>query len=290
MVFAAKTWYLGWLGDMRALPVPETGFDLSEERYGGVHQALNGARTMDTTGFRQQFKFDFKYLSDDELQWLRSLYLGNVTEPLYLINPLRKNLLSAQASTGTWHATLDNGLQNLNSVITYDFVNDYPTGLPISGTRSPRLLSLASAPASVVIDGGARFVPVVVGEPITFSIWMRTTSGTASVDMSIQTYDKYAASTVGAGATSTKSVTTSWQRFTLTHTPSVAGAVGAKFSLVLNTLTTYNVLLAAPQAEYGNAATTFSIGGGMTKVLIESIDSESPRYPLNNVSVTLLEA
>lgn len=290
MVFAAKTWYLGWLGDMRALPVPETGFDMTEQRYGGVHQALNGARTMDTTGYRQQFKFDFKYLSEDEFQWLRSLFLGNVTEPLYLMNPLRKNLLSAQASTSTWHTTLDNGLQNVNSVITYDFFNDYPTGLPISGTRSPRLLSVASVPAFVVVDGGTRFVPATVGEPITYSIYMRTTSGTANVDMYIQTMDKYALTNVGTGVVSTKAVTTAWQRFTVTHTPSVAGVAAARFGLQLTTATTYNVLLAAPQAEYGASATTFSIGGGMSKVLIDSIDSESPRYPLNNVSVTLLEA
>lgn len=290
MTFAEKTWYLGWLGDMRALPSPEPDFDMTEVRYGGVHQALNGARTMDTTGYRQQFKFDFKYLSESEYQWLRALYLGNVTEPLYLMNPLRKNLLSPQASTGTWHTTLDNGLQNVNSAIAYDFVNDYPTGLPISGTRSPRLLSVATAPAFVVVDGGTRFAPAAVGEPLTYSMYMRTTSGTANVDMYIQTMDKYGVTNLGTGVISTKAVTTSWQRFTTTHTPSVAGIAAARFGLQLTTASTYNVLLAAPQAEYGASATPFSIGGGLSKVLIDSIDSASPRYPLSNVSVTLLEA
>jgi hypothetical protein len=290
MVFAAKTWYLGWLGDMRALPVPETGFDMTEERYGGVHQALNGARTMDVTGYRQKFNMDFKYLSEDEYLWLRSLYLGNVTEPLYLMNPLRKNLLSAQASTGTWHTTLDNGLQNVNAAVTYDFFSDYPTGLPISGTRSPRLISVATGPSFVVIDGGTRFVPVTVGEPVTYSMYMRTTSGTANIDMYVQTLDKYAVTNLGTGVISTKTVTTAWQRFTVTHTPSVAGIAAARFGLQLVTASTYNILLAAPQVEYGNTATAFSIGGGLSKVLIDSIDSESPRYPLSNVSVSFLEA
>ena len=290
MAFAEKTWYLGWLGDMRVLPTPEVNFDMTEVRYGGIHQALNGARTMDITGFRQQFKMDFKYLSEDDYLWLRSLYLGNVTEPLYLMNPLRKNLLSQQASTGTWHTTLDNGIQNVNSAIAYDFFNDYPTGLPVSGTRSPRLLSVATGPAYAVMDGGTRFAPAAVGEPITFSIYMRTTSGTASVDMYEQTMDKYATTNIGTGLISTKSVTTSWQRFTATHTPIAAGVAAARFGLQLVSSGTYNVLLAAPQVEYGASATPFSMGGGLSKVLIESIDSESPRYPLSNVSVTFLEA
>lgn len=289
MAFAEKTWYLGWLGDMRALPSPETNFDISEIRYGGVHQALNGARTMDTTGYRRQFKMDFKYLTEDDYMWLRSLYLGNVTEPLYLINPLSKNLLSPQASMGLWHSTLDNGMQNVSNASSYDFVNDYPTGLAISGTRSPRVLSVATAPAYVVMDGGGKFIPATVGERIVFSMYMRTTAGTANVDMYIQTVDKYRAN-LGAGIVSTKAITTSWQRFNVTHTPSTSGVVGARLGLQLSTATTYNTLLAAPQAEYATAVTPFSIGGGAPQVLIDSIDSESPRYPLSNVSVTFLEA
>ena len=289
MAFAEKTWYLGWLGDMRALPVPETGFDMTEVRYGGVHQALNGARTMDTTGYRRQFKMDFKYLTEDEYMWLRSLYLGNVTEALYLINPLSKNLLSQQASMGVWHATLDNGMQNVSSASAYDFVNDYPTGLAISGTRSPRLISVATAPAYVVMDGGNKFIPATVGERIVFSMYMRTTSGTANIDMYIQTIDKYR-NNLGSGIISTKAITTAWQRFNVTHTPSTAGVVGARLGLQLTTAATYNTLLAAPQAEYATAVTPFSIGGGAPQVLIDSIDSESPRYPLSNVSVTFLEA
>lgn len=290
MAFAPKTWYLGWLGDMRALPVPEIGFDMTEVRYGGVHQALNGARTMDTTGYRQKFDMDFKYLSESEYAWLRSLYLGNVQEPLYLVNPLRTNLLSQQASMGTWHGTLDNGMQNVSFASAYDFVNDFPTGLPVAGTRVPRVLSVATAPAYVVMDGGTRFVPSTVGEPITYSIYMKTTSGTANVDMYIQTMDKYATTVVGPGITSTKAVTTAWQRFTVTHTPATAGIAAARFGLQFSSATTYNVLLAAPQVEYGSVATPFSIGGGLSKVLIDSIDSESPRYPLSNVSVSFLEA
>jgi hypothetical protein len=263
---------------------------MTEVRYGGVHQALNGARTMDTTGYRQKFDMDFKYLSESEYAWLRSLYLGNVQEQLYLMNPLRKNLLSQQASMALWHGTLDNGMQNVAFASSYDFFNDFPTGLPVAGTRVPRVLSVATAPAYVVMDGGTRFVPANVGEPLTYSIYMRTTAGTASVDMYVQTMDKYGVGTVGPGVIATKSVTTSWQRFTVTHTPATVGIAAARFGLQLATATTYNTLLAAPQVEYGASATPFSIGGGLSKILIDSIDSESPRYPLSNVSVTLLEA
>jgi|SRR5690242_4689670 len=290
MAFAAKTWYLGWLGDMRPLPVPEVDFDMTEVRYGGVHQALNGARTMDTTGYRQKFQMDFKYLSEADYAWLRSLYLGNVQEPLYLMNPLRNNLLSQQASMGVWHGTLDNGMQNVSFASAYDFVNDFPTGLPVAGTRVPRILSVATAPAYVVLDGGTRFFPTTVGEPLTYSIYMRTTTGSANVDMYLQTMDKYGTTNTGPGLIGTKAVTTSWQRFSITHTPATAGIAATRAGLQLASAGTYNVLLAAPQVEYGSVVTPFSIGGGLSKVLIDSIDSESPRYPLSNVSVSFLEA
>lgn len=290
MAFAAKTWYLGWLGDMRALPVPEPDFDLTEVRYGGVHQGLSGARTVDVTGLRQKFDFTFKYLTEAEFQFMRALHQRLVRQPNYLINPMRKNLLSSQASVGVFHTMDDNGLQNVNGVLSYDYFQDYPTGLAVAGTRSPRIVSAATSPNFVVIDGGERFIPVFLNEPITYSIYMRTTSGTANVDMYVQTMDKYGSVGVGPGVVSTKTVTTAWQRFTVTHTPTTSGIFGARLGLQFATATTYNVLLAAPQCEYGSVATAWDVGGGVVKCSIDEIDVSSHRYPLLDVDVTLLEA
>ncbi len=290
MAFATKTWYVGWLGEMRALPSPEPDFDLSEVRYGGIHQGLSGARTVDVTGSRQKFDFTFKYLTESEYQWLRSLSQRLIRQPNYLVNPMRKNLLSVQASTGVWHAMDDNGMQNVNSALSFDYFNDFPTGLSVTGTRSVRIVSASTAPNFVVMDGGQRFIPATVGEPITYSIYMRTTSGTANVDMYVQTMDKYGATNVGPGVVSTKAVTTAWQRFTVTHTPATTGIAAARLGLQFATNTTYNVLLAAPQAEYSASVTPWDLGGGVVKCSIDQIDVTSHRYPLLDVDVTLLEA
>ncbi len=288
MAFDPKTWYLGWLGDMRALPTPEIGLDMSEVRMGGVHQGLNGARTVDILGFRTQFDMDFKYLSEDEYAWLRAMHTRFVREPLYLINPLRKNLLSQQASTGYVHSVYDVGIQNVSS-LTMDTVLDFPTGVPAGGTVVPRVISAPTTYCYLVMDGGVRFIPIFQNEPLTYSMYMRTTSGTASVDMYIQTMDKYGVATVGPGMVSTKTVTTSWQRFSMTHTPTTAGVAGARIGVQLVTAGTYNVCFAAPQVEYGSVVTPFQQGGGSLKVAIDQISSESPRFPLSNVSLSLVE-
>lgn len=290
MPFDSKTWYLGWLGDIRAFPVtPETGFEMSEERLGGVHQSLSGARTIDTTGFRQVFDFDFKYLTDDEYEFLRACYLGHISEPLFLRNPMRKNLLSQQSSKAFVTNADDLGIYNGGFGNTVDSVRDYPSGIATPGTQVPRIISISAGPQYYTFDGLQGYIPVKLGEPVTFSIYLRTTSGSASASVYMDALDKYGVPVVGGGASTAASVTTSWQRFSVTVTP-ITNVACIRGSLSLATLGTYNLCMAAPQIEYGASATAFSIGGGWQKVIVDQIDSESPRYPLQNVSVTLLEA
>src|SRR6185436_2912893 len=290
MPFDSKTWYLGWLGDMRAFPItPETNFQMTEERFGGVHQSLSGARTIDSTGFRQTFDFDFKYLTDAEYEFLRACYLGHISESLFLRNPMRKNLLSEQSSKAYVTNADDLGIYIGSFGNTVDSVRDFPSGITTPGTQVPRVISISSGPQYYTLDGLRGFIPVNVTEPVTFSIYLRTTSGSASASVYMDALDKYGVAIPGAGASVAASVTTSWQRFSVTVTP-VAGVACVRSSASLTTPGTYNLCMAAPQVEYGNVATAFSIGGGWQKVVIDQIKSESPRYPLQNVSVTILEA
>jgi len=284
MALQAKTWYFGWLGEMRTLLTPEVGLTNTDERYGGVHQALSGARTVDVTGLRRTYEMDWSYLTDAEVAWLYAFYRRLITQPAYLIDPMKKNLLSEQASTCQLHRNNDLGVQ-LSSLLVTEFRNDYPTGLPIVGNRVPIIVSSNSG-GFFRFDGTDTFIPAFTGEPVTFSVYMRCDSGTVNVSMILDWVDKY-----GADLTPTniaKVVTTTWQRFSITVTPTGSQA-GVRPAFVLPS-GTLNLRFAAPQVEYASAPTDWEMGGGRSKVLVEQITSQSPRFPLNNISVTLLEA
>src|SRR5690606_40132859 len=68
-----RTWYLGPLGKLRGLVCPERGMSDTSTRYGGIHQGLTGARTMDITGHRREYEFEFVYMDKQDFAWLNAL-------------------------------------------------------------------------------------------------------------------------------------------------------------------------------------------------------------------------
>lgn len=285
MPFDPGAWYLGWLGELRALPVPEPGLTNTEKRFGGVHESLNGSRTVDVTGFRTEYRFAFTYLAEPEYQWLRALYLRHIRGPHYLINPLRRNLISPQCSTGYIHGVQDYGWQALGP--SYDYVLDYPALVPLAGNRTFRITNVSSAPGYLILDGSKKFVPVLAGEPVTFSVYLKADVA-RSVNMYLEKIDKFGTPIAG-GAVQTVNVTTAWQRFTLTSVPG-ADTAALRPGFAFTSAQTYNTAFAAPQVEYGAAATPWDLGGGSTKVVVDQITSTSPQYPLSDVTVNLGEA
>jgi hypothetical protein len=284
MAFAAKTWYIGWLGEMRALLTPEVDFSNTEERYGGIHQSLNGARTVDVTGVRSAFDMSWNYMTDTELSWLYALYDRMIAQPNYLINPMKKNLISKQASVGYAHGIDDNGIY-FSSTALREWRNDYPTGLPITGSRVPLLSSVSGSGAFSRIDGDNKWIPVTAGEPITFSIYMKA-DAPITMNMVADWADKYHTQT-GVGTFFGKNITTSWARYSITVTPN-STQFGLRPAMTFPTGLN-NIRFAAPQVEYGSVATDWELGGGCMKVSIDQMNSSSPRFPLNNVSATILE-
>lgn len=283
MVFAAKTWYVGWLGEMRSLLTPEVDFDNSEQRYGGVHQALNGARTVDVTGYRSSFNMEWDYLSEGEQEWLYALYNRLIDQPHYLINPLKKNLISKQASVSYAHNIDDNGIMFGPGALR-EWRNDYPPGLSVVGSRVPVLTS-ADGLTSIVVDGDSKWVPVNDGEPVTLSIYMKA-DAPISMELVPDWSDKYHEPT-GLGPTFIQNITTEWERYSVTVTPDATQfgvRLGMLFDDGLN-----NIRFAAPQIEYGDTVTPWEMGGGSVKIAIDQISSSSPRFPLSNISVNILE-
>jgi hypothetical protein len=289
MALDKATWYLGWLGEMRALPTPEVAFTNTEERFGGVHQGLTGKRVMDITGYRKTYEMDFRLLSEDDYRWLRSLYLNFVSPPnsLYLIDPMRKNLLSPQATLMTGNNGNDLGVTSSVSTIVTAFVNDFPTGVALQGPRSFNLVSTSGTSSFIRFDGSNTMIPLFAGVPVTLSMYVRCESGTVAFNLVADCFDKYMVQTTTPSIGQT--ATTTWQRISYTFTPS-GNQVGLRMALVFPTSGTKNLHIAAPQIEYSSSATEWDLGGGRSKVLLDQITSTSPRFPLSDVSVTFLEA
>src|SRR5690606_14640524 len=138
---------------------------------------LTGARTMDITGHRREFEFQFTYLEKAEFEWLNALHTRMVPGPLYLLDPRYRNRLSPQATSlrSTYNAA-NLGLQ-LSMGVARDLTRDSPDDVPYGPHR------LAAPPFSEIqaftTDAGA-LTPVRHGETITGSWYARATGEDAS--------------------------------------------------------------------------------------------------------------
>lgn len=275
----ATTWYLGPPGDLRALVCPERDIDITELRFGGVHQSLGGARTMDVTGIKKQYNFNWAYLDPADYTWLRALHTRLVPGPHRLIDPLLKNRLSLGTSDGNIAPHKWTNYTNSAGLLTNQL--DYPTG--VLGRRSVRWSDrTASSTLRLDLDKMTDVFPL---ETVTVSAYLKGASA-VSVDMFIAWYDKDKVFLSNSTVT-THSVTTSWARYDTSKT-APANAVLGVLNLRATATTTINV--AAPQFETGGSVTSWEQGGANPLVLIDQLPSTTPRYPVTNCAMTLLES
>lgn len=273
------TWLLGPLGDLRELVTPETGINITEVRYGGLHQGLNGGRTMDVTGIKTEVVLVFEYLDEVDYRWLQALHTRHIAGQVRLHNPLRKNALTMGAASCNPTPARYPGLTL--SAGDYQWVDDWPTAAGY-GDRSLRWYNRTASSTATFDDG--KYVSITPLDTITVSVYMKTASA-FSMTVAIDWYDKDLAFL--SDSTSSASVTTSWARFSTTAT-APTGAVAGRMRLVGTP--TNEVSLAAAQWESSGTVTDWDQGGGELRVLIDQMPANSPRFPLMNCSVTLLEA
>lgn len=274
------SWYLGPLGNLRELDTPEVSMAISDVRYGGVHQALSGARTMDTTGVKQDLSLTFRLLEEDDYRWLQALHSRHIPGPHRLINPLRKNRMSEYAASCNAVSSSRPGLRFSGG--DWEWQNDWPSAAGY-GTRSLRWV--ARTASTIAAWDPDMHNPIFPLEEITGSVYVKGDSATAAL-LRLDYYDKdnvfLSSSTTEAAA-----VTTSWVRFSITRTAPVSACAAR---LVLSAVATTTMNLAAAQLESGATATVWDQGGGAPAVLVDQLPSSSPRYPLMDCTITLLEA
>lgn len=279
---ADPIWYLGPAGDMRALVCPERDIDITVERYGGVFQGLSGARSMTTTGHKQRFKFDFRFLTDEEYAWLDALHHRTVFGLYRLRNPFKTNLLSMQSSLV--RTIGDNRSVQFTSGVAGP-VNDWPSAAGNLANQSTKWTNRSTGTQVFRVEERYH-IPVTVGSPVTFSVYMKA-STSLSGSIIIDWYNS-ARTQIGSSGSVATSLTTSWQRFQVTGTPP-AGAVTARGAF-LTSATAPDVYLAAAQFEDGSTPTDWEIGGGAPVVLLDQLETVTPRFPYRNTTLSILEA
>lgn len=276
----AGEWYIGPPGDLKQLVCPEINLSVTDVRYGGVHQAISGARIMDVTGVKQDIALTFNFLDESDYRWLQALQTRHIPGPHRLISPLRKNRLTVQAASVNPTASIRPGVKI--SAGAWAWVNDWPTAAGY-GVRSIEWSS-RTASSTLKLDS-VQGVPLFPLEQFTGSIYIKGSSS-ISASLTVDYYDRYGVF-LSSATPESASVTTSWARYTITRTAPTNAATAV---LGVTAVATTTMRVAAAQLESGSSVSAWDQGGGAPMVLVDQLPSVSPRFPLMNATVTLLEA
>jgi hypothetical protein len=277
----ASTWQIGPMGDLRSLPGAEPEIDMPIVRYGGIHQGLSGARQIDITGFRQNITLNFEALFYEDWAWLEAIYRRLIPGPHYLINPMRKNLLVAESSFpkvggGTARGSGILGGATLRTA-------DWPTGVGAGGWACKWTNRSGAAWFRLARNNPAAVNPT---QQVTMSAYIKGSTAT-NMRWIVDYYDRSGQN--GASAyTADIPVTTAWTR--VSHTITVPAGIGGLDPVIYVADSTPDILIAATQLEVGAAATSWELGGGSMKAIVEQMPTVSPVFPLTDVSVSILEA
>jgi hypothetical protein len=275
--------YLGPIGGMVALPVPQAGVQRSLERHGGVHVSRSGTRTVDSFGMKRSWSLAFDWRFQSELEAIRLMHYGAIEGPYRLIDPMVHNRLSSEVSS-TGSVRYD-GVTIPHVVAgSADVVADWPAGISVMRCSS----SIEWTPPD---DGGAiassavtAGVPLILGDTVTFSAYVKCPTG-RQAQARIETFN--AAGTAETTVLGTTSNSSTWQRVSAVLTPSTNDAV-AVVSLV-SPADTGVVRTAAWQVEASAVSTPWMVGGGCPEVVIDQMTEVSPYFPMTDAGLTLLE-
>jgi hypothetical protein len=290
--------YLGYAGALAQLPSPAPGYEPVDVLRGGTHELLAGGNVRDRFGVRRRFTLIWPATSDDNYALLRTL--ARFPGPYRYLDPLERNLLTANQSSGTDDRSAAEGF----SAHTQGSVSS-STGFARSWTRSLAWNTVTSLSATgrgirlYTINPGvdASWAAVRPSTQYTLSGYLRA-SAAVSMQALFDWHDyagTYISTSVGSAvAVSTANFNT---RVTLTATspPTAAYGIGAW----VNTTTpgtTITVYFDELQLEEAAAASTFRLGAGTPLVSVDSLGHSilladgTAGFALHEVELVLVEA
>lgn len=291
-----STWYLGPLGDLRPLVCPERDVKMTDVRYGGVHQGLSGARTMDVTGHRTDFQFNFTYLDQEEWRWLELLHTRQIPGPHFLVNPFKRNRMSLRATRLELNRSSEFRGGGYSPAAGYAPSLDFPPGLGYMG-RSIKFTSWTATTDWIRWDYHRPMPILPTDGSYTLSVYLKSEGGVhTGAFLRTRWFNRNNWMDVASPTASIihplPDLTTSWQRYSITGLTPPAGAedsVAVGVAIELDAYDGFPVYVAAPQFEAG-PLTDWDLGGATAMVLLDQLETTSPRFPMRDASMTLLEA
>lgn len=284
-------WYFGPAGDLRPLPAPGMDVVNTVERFGGIHNAINGARTVDVLGHRASYEFELPYLTPEEFYWIEALYTETIPGPFYLLDPLRKNRFSRETATARPADASGRGLISGNrSTLKWQLFHDSPVDWIKRGVRWTNLTESEGNGANLELDN-TPFIPVLPHTGVVVSVYARANE---PVGIRIRSDYMDAAGNVvpDSGADDYTDLSGSWTRVTRTLADFPANTVTVRPELwteVGSATADTAIELIGFQAEHGYSATELALGGGSGQVVIDTMETTSPYYPLQTVNLSILE-
>lgn len=283
-----NVYYFGPLGRLMRMDVPDGGFTSNPEELGALHTALSGRRTKDVFGYRRSYAIPLENLTAKALSFFEACYFGAITGPFYLFDPRHSNRLSASASgmawpqTGSWTASAGAfgklaATSTLLTCVTSDGVVNTPAP-SFANTWSP-------AVAATLMADPSRFIPVVPGEVLTFSVYVIT--GTPTLEL----VPYNAALVAQAPITGTVTLAETPARRYVAYTVPSSGIVAVRPQIRVPGATTVVTLawqVATPQDT--GTPNPWALGTGVPKVLVDDLPGRSERAQyLTSSSLKLLE-
>ncbi|WP_190821955.1 hypothetical protein [Saccharopolyspora pogona] len=278
-------WLFGPAGDLRPLPPMEMDVVNAIDRFGGIHTAISGGRTVDVLGYKARYGFELNHIEPDEYAHLEAVFTRQIPGNTYLIDPLRKNLLSREASSSKPSGTSTAGVFTTSGSATWIRVLDGP----VSWSQRAAQWSGMLAGTRLHLDYQGR-IPVVQARDMTFSVYVRSAEAVTVTGFSQPYLNGTWLGTRSYTAAATL-VPNTWTRIQITVPGDVSVSDELHFGIQYEGGGSVGVTIqvASAQAEFSSEPTEPVIGGGSIRAGIETMETVSPYYPYQSVILKILE-
>ncbi|MDA3643777.1 hypothetical protein LZ318_11960 [Saccharopolyspora indica] len=274
-------WLFGPAGDLRPLPPMDMDVVNAIDRFGGVHTSISGGRTVDVLGYKSRYEFEIRHIDLTEYARLESLYTQQIPGPYFLLDPLRRNLVSREASSSRPAGMDFRGISVDGGSLSWLRVTDSP----LDWTQRAAQWAGFTAEKVLFIDFGRRF-PLLPGTPVTASAYVKPADEVV-LRWNVQLYR------AGQGIRSVPGPDTTcpagvWTRIAAAL-PDTQDYDEASLALQYVSGGTSPIQIIGSQAEFSSDPTDATMGGGSIRVAFDKMETTSPFFPYQSVSLSLLE-
>lgn len=268
-----RNFYLGQPGNMIQLPPPMNGYTANGATGESPQPLLSGATAvMRVTRTKRTYQLNWQRLAGRDWQIVEGFYRRFFGYgPWCFVSPDDRNRLHTTAAlAGAPNGDISKFAANVGT-LSYDSTDAAPiapSGVVkwVGATTSSNLV-VGTFVAGFVAPDTSYSPPLLPSEPVTVSWYARTASSTATATCTVTGRTSTGTST-GSVVSSAATLTTSWQRLTVT---AAAGALGAGPYLVpiltCTSASAPNILVACPQLEYASAATAWAVDSHVPRVI-----------------------